>query len=269
MTTFEDLPMSSGVAAPTPTTVSPGYGGGEGVRGALLAAATLSVWVGTLAIGLAGFVLPYPRGRIQPEAPPVVVKTIAVEPVDDATPPEAFDAAASLPPEPQPPALPEPPASPPAPAAVALEALNPVVVAPSPAPSPAPVVAASPPPAANPQPAPTPPRARQDAPANSGAAKQGAPGPTGPPAVRHLKFGVGAGRQPRPEYPREARIAKQQGSVVVQFTVGEDGRVVRAEITRPCRWPMLNQAAARVVREKWDRFEPGVYDVLFEFTMSE
>ncbi|MDB5301158.1 MAG: hypothetical protein JWO87_2821, partial [Phycisphaerales bacterium] len=54
MTTFEDLPMSSGVAAPTPTTVSPGYGGGEGVRGALLAAATLSVWVGTLAIGLAG-----------------------------------------------------------------------------------------------------------------------------------------------------------------------------------------------------------------------
>ncbi|MDB5291687.1 MAG: energy transducer TonB [Phycisphaerales bacterium] len=273
MTRIESLPMSSEGAAPAavaygagPAGVNcaPKFGGGEREQGGLLAAGTFSVWMGTLAIGVAGFLLPYPRAHARPkEQSPVVAKTILVAPIDDAAPPDEADAADPLPPEPQPPALPDPSPPPPAPAAVALDALNPVVAAPAPSPAPAapsaptPAVAATPPPVVPTAPA----RARQEIPARAG--------PPGPPTVHHLTPGGGAGRRPQPEYPREAIIANQQGTVVVQFTVDETGRVVKAELERPCRWPMLNQAALRVVREKWARFEPGVYDVPFEFKLSE
>jgi outer membrane biosynthesis protein TonB len=49
--------------------------------------------------------------------------------------------------------------------------------------------------------------------------------PTNP---QRLTYGQGEGRQPAPEYPLEAKLAHQQGSVIVRFTVGEDGRVQNA-----------------------------------------
>lgn len=93
------------------------------------------------------------------------------------------------------------------------------------------------------------------------------------PAVaqpRHLTFGQGEARQPVPEYPREAQLAHQQGSVLVRFTVGEDGKVRSAEVATPCPFAILNQAAARGVRDTW-RFAPGPvrnYEVTIEYTLK-
>jgi protein TonB len=121
-------------------------------------------------------------------------------------------------------------------------------------------------PAASAHPA-TPAPARPAAPTGGGGpARASAPG-----AVRHLTFGVGEGRQPSPEYPREAGIAREQGTVVVRFTVGEDGSVLAAQVQSPCRWPLLNQAAVRAVRDRW-HFQPGAmrsFDVSIEFELPD
>ena len=93
----------------------------------------------------------------------------------------------------------------------------------------------------------------------------------GPP-VQHLTFGTGEGDKPAPEYPREAKIARQQGSVVVRFTVNDNGHVTDAEAVSPSPYPLLNQAAVRAVRETWDNFPKGkvrVYDVRFQFELHE
>lgn len=50
-----------------------------------------------------------------------------------------------------------------------------------------------------------------------------------------------------PEYPRIAREAKIQGIVIIQATIGMDGRVVNAEVLRPV--PFLDQAALDAVRQ--------------------
>jgi protein TonB len=108
----------------------------------------------------------------------------------------------------------------------------------------------------------------------------GGGGSTGPPAPRtaaatppatRLTFGEGEGRQPPPEYPRQAILARQQGTVGLRFTVGEDGRILSVEVTLPSRWPLLNQAAERAVRDTW-RFNPGprrIYEVPIEFDLNQ
>jgi protein TonB len=50
-----------------------------------------------------------------------------------------------------------------------------------------------------------------------------------------------------PEYPRMARDARIQGVVIIQATIGVDGRVVDAEILRPI--PFLSEAALAAVRQ--------------------
>ena len=55
-----------------------------------------------------------------------------------------------------------------------------------------------------------------------------------------------------PEYPPTARAARIQGIVIIQATIGVDGRVVNAEVLRPV--PFLDQAALDAVRQ-W-RFTP-------------
>jgi periplasmic protein TonB len=90
-----------------------------------------------------------------------------------------------------------------------------------------------------------------------------------PTNVQQLTFGEGEGRQPAPDYPREAVVAQQEGVVVVLFTVDEDGRVTSAQASGPCPWPILNQAAVRAVRETW-RFARGpvrTYEVSIEFQL--
>jgi TonB family protein len=77
-----------------------------------------------------------------------------------------------------------------------------------------------------------------------------------PPDIRRITYGQGEGIQPAPEYPREAQIARQQGTVDIEFTTADDGRVRTARMISPCPFALLNQAALRAVRETW-RFDPG------------
>jgi TonB family protein len=89
--------------------------------------------------------------------------------------------------------------------------------------------------------------------------------------IEHLTFGTGEGDKPPPEYPREAKIAHQQGSVTVQFTVNEAGQVIDAQAISPSPYPLLNQAAVRAVRDTWT-FPHGktrVYDVSFQFELHQ
>jgi protein TonB len=90
------------------------------------------------------------------------------------------------------------------------------------------------------------------------------------PVAQSLTFGEGEGRQPKPEYPDRARRAGQQGVVTVRLTVAEDGHVTAAEAITPSRWPLLNEAALRVVTRRW-RFSPGnlrIYDVPIHFELK-
>jgi protein TonB len=91
------------------------------------------------------------------------------------------------------------------------------------------------------------------------------------PPAQTLVYGQGEGKQPEPEYPLPARRQGQEGTVVVRFTVGENGHVVAAETFAPSPWPLLNEAALRVVRARW-RFRSGatrVYDVAIRFELSK
>lgn len=91
-----------------------------------------------------------------------------------------------------------------------------------------------------------------------------------PPAVQVLRYGYGAGRQPAPNYPRQAVKLEQEGAVSVVFTVGADGRVVSTVLSRACPWPLLNNEALRVIKSKW-RFPRGEvrrYEVTIRFELT-
>ena len=91
------------------------------------------------------------------------------------------------------------------------------------------------------------------------------------PAPQTLIFGQGEGRQPAPVYPARASRMGQEGVVTVRFTVGTDGRVIAAEPSERCVWPLLNEAAVRTVRHQW-RFKAGpvrVYDVAIRFQLRK
>ena len=90
------------------------------------------------------------------------------------------------------------------------------------------------------------------------------------PTVQRLTFGVGAGQQASPEYPREAIEQHQEGTVVIRLVVGESGLVTSAEVIQPCPWPLLNESAVRTVRHQW-QFAPGslrTYDVPIHFQIT-
>ena len=55
-----------------------------------------------------------------------------------------------------------------------------------------------------------------------------------------------------PVYPQMARDSRIQGIVIIQATIGMDGRVINAEVLRP--QPFLDQAALDAVRQ-W-RYTP-------------
>jgi TonB family protein len=59
-----------------------------------------------------------------------------------------------------------------------------------------------------------------------------------------------------PEYPAAARQFRLSGEVVVELTVGEDGKVESVEVTKGR--PILNEAVVRALR-KWS-FSPFVME---------
>ena len=238
---------------------------------------TLVVWVVCLGTGVLGLVLPYPPVRLfmeWRELPPTQLVEAQLPP---AMPTPAPSPITALPPPAPGPSAEPPPALAPAPLAAAqndLPALT-AVAPPGPAISFAmPVTGltrvvdavhagAS--------------RQVPSGPSSTGRGSGGGIAPPPPPApaatapvVARLTLGEGEGRQPPPAYPREAILARQQGTVQLRFTVDETGTVQSVEIIVPSRWPLLNQAATRAIRDTW-HFNPGprrVYEVPIEFQLN-
>jgi protein TonB len=230
---------------------------------------TLVLWIGCLAIGICGLKLRYPGARVpQKEAEPAHTELIDVQISNDRrlrpdagppAPPDGKQAPKATPAETvEIPALPPlaPVAAPGAAVAFAVPVEGPtrLVEAKQALPRRPADTAAAP--------------ARDARPPNAAA-----PPPTAAPgsAPQQLTFGEGEGKQPAPEYPREAVIARQEGTVVVRFTVGTNGRVRKAEASTASSSALLNQAAVRAVRETW-RFSPGPvrsYEVSIQFELKE
>ncbi|MGA2233285.1 MAG: energy transducer TonB, partial [Tepidisphaeraceae bacterium] len=211
-----------------------------------------------LGIGIVGLWVPYPWPQPPAqEPPPIQAQLLKVQITrEELPPPQVSQTAVPQAPDaddPQPPAPPAMAAAPPPPPALmSVAAPSPQVAFAMPVKGPAKIVDASK--AVPARPAPTP--ATQVASA-------------GPPAVRRIVYGQGEGVQPAPEYPREAVIAHEQGTVLVRFTVDAEGNVQSAEAESPSPWPLLNQAAIRAVQDTW-RFAPGAprsYEVNIQFQL--
>lgn len=208
---------------------------------------TLLLWPACLLVGVLGFVLHYDRPRARTVEEPVLAQQLQVELAKDPLPP----------PDAEPPPL-DPLAPPPPPDALAPPAITqPIAVA-----QPSPAVAFAVPVAG--------PTRVVDANRAEYATRPAASGPAAPP-VKQLILGEGEGNQPKPDYPRRAEHQRQEGTVIVRLTVGEDGRVASAEAVEASPWLLLNEAALKVVRERW-RFTVGsarVYEVVIRFTLSK
>ena len=90
------------------------------------------------------------------------------------------------------------------------------------------------------------------------------------PVVRRLSSADVAGKLAKPDYPAEARILGQQGTVGVRFTVDPDGNVVSAQVIAPS-FPSLNEAALQTVRSQW-HFPAGprrIFDYYFVFRLNQ
>ena len=218
----------------------------------LVPVVTFVTWLGCVAIGGLGLVLPYARAQWleqKRDLPPVVAQLLNVELASDPLPPVA--SASALPNLTEPPPL-APPVAVPQPPALMVAEPSPAIAFAVPVQAPATVVEAKQASFRTPEVTPT-----------------VVPQPAAPVA-RPLTFGQGEGKQPAPDYPRMALRDGQEGTVLVRFTVGENGRVLAAESPSPSAWPLLNEAALRVVRQRW-RFSTGslrAYEVAIHFQLK-
>lgn len=235
---------------------------------------TLVLWLGCLLVGALGFAFPYARPRPPAvPAPTVQLELLQVE-LTRVPAPALARVPPSLPSLPQPPLLLAPAPLPVAPPLVALAQPSPASAITIPIAAPARLAAvpqvAPARAAAAPGSAPVPPR-----PAPAAGAGSASPAPALAPSpaalVQTLTYGEGAGRQPAPSYPDAARRAGHEGTVVVRFSVGPDGRVLAAEPSAPSPWTALNHEALRVVREQW-RFPLGpvrLHEVAIRFELKK
>lgn len=200
---------------------------------------TFILWVGCGAVGLFGFVLPYahPAKAAQSEPLPVEVLNVQLSAVPEIQPEsgrsgQPSSVAMAIPSAPQPMAVAEPSAA----VAFAIPVENVTRIAD----------------VRN--------AAYYQAPANQVPA----------PAVQHLTFGQGEGRQPAPDYPSRARREGQQGTVVVRLTVGETGSVLAAEAVTPSPWPLLNESAVRTIKNRWafSGGRPRIYEIPIRFALN-
>ena len=237
----------------------------------LLPLGTSVLWIGCVAVGMAGLLIPYPHEHMPAIDPkPVQAMLMRVELSNDPAPPEIQ--------LPVPQANEPPPAVPSLPETVSAPAALPLISVSVPEAPPLVPVAAPAPAAAFAAPTEGPTRPVATIEANTARPPPGvvkAPSPrlaaAAPQRPTRLVLGQGEGRQPLPKYPREAEMARQQGTVVIQFTVGEDGTVRTANLVSPSPFALLNQAAIRAVRETW-RFSPGPvrsYEVSIRFDFKQ
>lgn len=214
----------------------------------LISVATLVIWLLCLAVGIAGLIIPYSRPvAATPEPPPFVAEILNVQLTKETFTP---------PPTVQPPD----PLKPPPMHQVVLPADPPVMVA----------VAEPSPQVAFPLPVEGPVRIVDTAQARPVLREESSVPAVAPaPPVQAITYGKGEGRQPAPDYPSRAVREGQEGAVTIRFSVGENGRVLNAEVVSPSPWPLLNDSALRVVRERW-RFREGpprLYEVAIRFEL--
>jgi periplasmic protein TonB len=218
----------------------------------ITAALTFTIWMGCLTVGWLGFSFPY--ARPQPpaeEASPIIAEVLQVELTSDPLP--APDTPL-LPAPSQPPPLMEPMILPQPPPMIAVAGPTPAIAFALPVEGPVRIVEMK----------------QADHTLQAKPVAQ-APAPAPRPAVQPITYGQGEGKQPAPEYPRQAVREGQEGTVTVRFSVGEDGRVIAAEALSPSPWPLLNEAALRAVRGRW-RFRPGpvrLYEVSIRFELKK
>lgn len=214
-----------------------------------LQVSTLVLWLGCLAVGGLGLALPYGRPVASAKAPaPTVAEILLVELTPDPVPPPEV----APPPSATPPPLLEPMTTPRAPTLTPVATPSPAVAFALPVEGPTRIVEVKEAPYRQP---------------NVPAAEATAP----VTPVQELTYGEGEGKQPAPQYPSRARRAGQEGAVTVRFSVGEDGRVLDAQVSAPSPWPLLNEAALKVVRERW-RFRPGsvrLFEVVIRFELGK
>lgn len=212
----------------------------------LLPIVTLVLWLVCLAVGGMGLSLRYPRPHPPAKEPePVQAEIVNVELTSAQPPPDAAPPPLDLT---QPPPPPDAVVTPQSPPLVAVSAPNPEIAFALPVEGPA-----------------------RQVPAKQASHARPVQTTTAQPAVQQLTFGKGEGNQPAPAYPRESIDARQEGSVLIRFSVGGDGRVVAAEVITPCPWPLLNQSALHAVRDSWS-FAPGplrLYQVTVRFQLGK
>jgi len=215
---------------------------------------TLAAWLSVAGFGTVGLVAPQWLGRsviAEDSAATVqwVEPQVLLDPGMAAAPPEAGEQIPS-PPETEP----EPLAAPPEMAAAVEQAPLPEIpdLPPEPAPS-ARAAAEAVAPRVAPHPRPT---AAGNRASNVRRGAEGSPA-AGAPTGQGMSDGarLAAGRMPAPSYPAESRRKGQTGTVVVEFTVDNSGRVAAAFAKDPSPWPLLNEEAVRTVRS-W-RFPHG------------
>jgi len=238
----------------------------------ILPIVTLVLWSLCFLVGLLGLLLHYPALNVAaPATAPVQTQLVNVQLDKQPTPP---------PEEMPPPKMGNPSpdiAAPAAPQAISVPETTAIAVA-SPSPSisfAVPVEGLTTLVDAN-QAAHSGPLRRSAAPQNSSAntGPGGVPGGTGSgvaaPTVTRLTLGEGEGKQPPPEYPREAALAGQEGTVTVRFTVDAAGHVTSTTVSQPSHWPLLNRAATAAIKDTW-HFTPGPpreYEVPIEFQLN-
>jgi protein TonB len=206
--------------------------------------ATLALWVGLTGLDVVGWLMPIwhaePKSSRAGETVAVLKQPEIALGTPETSPDEAQPAAPPPAEAAQPELLPAPPPLPeiaelaPMPEVPEWRATRPAPAAPT-----API---------RPSSKPTP-RAEGQPPARA-AGTAGGSGSGMSPAAR-----LAAGQMPSPNYPADARRKGQAGTVLVEFVVGTDGRVLSAFPKQPSPWPLLNNEAVRTVR-RWT-FPPG------------
>lgn len=80
--------------------------------------------------------------------------------------------------------------------------------------------------------------------------------PSSDDSVRPARHVLGSAWCPKPDYPRRARLRRQEGSVTLRVRIGADGLVQDVGLSRSSGHALLDRAAADTVAT-W-RFEPAL-----------
>ncbi len=236
----------------------------------LLNISTLALWLSVAGFGTVGMLVsqsPLGKSPTKLKEPPLIKQdfTFSVVPAAEELPPESPAEPELAEPLPEPPPMPEtamPEALPeipklPEPPSVIEKAPLPDKPAVERKEVPKPAARAKPTPAARPaaQPVPTSGKPSSTNTNNlTGPAKALAAPAKKPPGLSRAAR-LAAGRMPSPSYPASCRANRQEGTVVVEFTVNPEGRVTTAFAKKNSPWPALDQAAVRAVFG-W-KFPPG------------